>query len=72
MDVLSGHKGHARWYAYRAGGIGIVKGGAFGCEAVQVWCFDMGMTVTAGDCGVVFVAHDEQDVGALVHANIFL
>ena len=72
MDVLSGHKGHARRYAYRAGGIGVVKGGAFGCEAVQVWRFDMGVTVTAGDCGVVFVAHDEQDVGALVHANIFL
>ena len=72
MDVLSGHKGHAGGYAYRAGGIGIVKGGAFGCEAIQVWRFDMGMSVTTGDCGVVFVTHDEQDVGALVHANIFL
>ena len=70
MDVLSGHKGHARGYAYRAGGIGVVKGGAFGREAIHVWCFDMGMTITAGDCGVVFVAHDEQDVGTLVHANI--
>ena len=49
VDVLSGHKGHARRYAYRAGGIGIVKGGAFGCEAIQMRCFDMGMTVTAGD-----------------------
>ena len=72
MDVLSGHKGHARRYAYRAGGIGVVKGGAFGCEAIHVWCFDMGMTVTAGDCGVVFITHDEQDIGSLVHANIFL
>ena len=28
VDVLSGHKGHARRYAYRTGCIGVVKGGA--------------------------------------------
>ena len=56
---MASHKGSPRRYADGAGGIGIVKSGAFGSELIQVWRFDMWVTITADDCGVVFVAHDE-------------
>ena len=59
VDVLSGHKDMRAGTHIRAGGIGIVKGGAFGCEAIQVRCFDMGMAVTpvtAGSCSSLMMS----------------